>query len=41
MDYNLMDALEMLEREKGVPRDTILEEPQRKPGSPSTPIPAR
>jgi len=25
MDYNLMDALEMLEREKGVPRDTILE----------------
>lgn len=25
MDYNLMDALELLEREKGVPRDTILE----------------
>ena len=25
MDYNLMDALEMLEREKGVPRDTILD----------------
>lgn len=25
MDYNLMDALEMLEREKGVPRDVILE----------------
>jgi N utilization substance protein A len=25
MDYNLMDALEMLEREKGVPRDIILE----------------
>ena len=25
MDYNLMDALEMLEREKGGPRDTILE----------------
>jgi N utilization substance protein A len=25
MDYNLMDALDLLEREKGVPRDTILE----------------
>lgn len=25
MDYNLMDALEMLEREKGVPRDVILD----------------
>lgn len=25
MDYNLMDALDLLEQEKGVPRDTILE----------------
>jgi transcription termination/antitermination protein NusA len=25
MDYNLMDALELLEREKGVPADTILD----------------
>jgi N utilization substance protein A len=25
MDYNLMDALDLLEREKGVPRDVILE----------------
>ncbi|MCZ7533383.1 MAG: transcription termination factor NusA [Acidimicrobiia bacterium] len=25
MDYNLMDALDLLEREKGVPRDIILE----------------
>jgi len=25
MDYNLMDALDLLERERGVPRDTILE----------------
>jgi len=25
MDYNLLDALDLLEREKGVPRDTILE----------------
>ena len=25
MDYNLLDALELLEREKGVPADTILD----------------
>lgn len=25
MDYNLLDALELLEREKGVPAETILD----------------